>query len=178
MRSLASCYGLAVAAMLLNSTSAAHPAQWCALYQTGGTNCGFTTFSQCQATISGIGGMCNQSPYQDAQPAKREKALSKQKSETAVGRPVRPAVTTAPAPAAATTTAPATIAAQPKPGEFAAARKLILDGQYQAGITAMRALGSDNNSDVAAYIGLALRKLGRIDEAKSWYERALIRTTS
>ena len=172
MRSLAGYYGMAVAAMLMNSTSAAHPAQWCALYRTGGTNCGFTTFAQCQATISGVGGMCNQGPDQDAQPAKREKALSKQKSETAVRRPVRPAVTTTPA-AAAATTAPATIAAQPKPGEFAAARKLILDGQYQAGVTAMGALGSDNNPDVASYIGLALRKLGRIDEAKSWYERAL-----
>ena len=37
----------------------------------------------------------------------------------------------------------------------------------------MRALNLDNEPDVAAYIGLAQRKLGRIDEAKSWYERAL-----
>jgi hypothetical protein len=37
---------------------------WCAYYSGGrgggGTNCGFTTFEQCMATVSGIGGFCNQ----------------------------------------------------------------------------------------------------------------------
>jgi hypothetical protein len=36
---------------------------WCANYGSpagdGGTNCGFTTFQQCLATVSGIGGSCN-----------------------------------------------------------------------------------------------------------------------
>ena len=35
---------------------------WCALYSGralgGATNCGFTTFQQCLATVSGIGGFC------------------------------------------------------------------------------------------------------------------------
>jgi hypothetical protein len=34
---------------------------WCAYYsggRGGGTNCGFTTFDQCMATVSGIGGYC------------------------------------------------------------------------------------------------------------------------
>ncbi len=35
---------------------------WCAYYgggdMGGGTNCGFTTFDQCMATVSGIGGYC------------------------------------------------------------------------------------------------------------------------
>jgi hypothetical protein len=33
---------------------------WCAQYGTGfeGMNCGFTTFQQCQDTVSGIGGFC------------------------------------------------------------------------------------------------------------------------
>ncbi len=35
---------------------------WCALYSGGrdggGTNCGFSTWAQCRATISGIGGTC------------------------------------------------------------------------------------------------------------------------
>ena len=35
---------------------------WCAYYSGGdmggATNCGFSTFAQCMATISGIGGMC------------------------------------------------------------------------------------------------------------------------
>ena len=36
---------------------------WCANYGSpsgeGGTNCGFTTFQQCLATVSGIGGSCD-----------------------------------------------------------------------------------------------------------------------
>jgi Protein of unknown function (DUF3551) len=36
---------------------------WCAYYGSsmggGGTNCGFTTFQQCQTTVSGIGGFCD-----------------------------------------------------------------------------------------------------------------------
>jgi hypothetical protein len=35
---------------------------WCAYYGAtiggGGTNCGFTSFQQCLATVSGIGGYC------------------------------------------------------------------------------------------------------------------------
>ena len=37
---------------------------WCAHYSepAGGTNCGFVTLTQCQAAISGIGGMCIENP--------------------------------------------------------------------------------------------------------------------
>ena len=34
---------------------------WCAIYRGsggGGTNCGFVTWSQCMAAISGVGGTC------------------------------------------------------------------------------------------------------------------------
>jgi hypothetical protein len=32
---------------------------WCAYYNGhGGTNCGFSTFQQCQADVHGIGGFC------------------------------------------------------------------------------------------------------------------------
>jgi hypothetical protein len=31
---------------------------WCAYYNNTGTNCGFQTFAQCEADISGIGGAC------------------------------------------------------------------------------------------------------------------------
>ena len=37
----------------------------------------------------------------------------------------------------------------------------------------MRALAHNNNADVANLIGYANRKLGRYDDAKFWYERAL-----
>jgi tetratricopeptide (TPR) repeat protein len=56
---------------------------------------------------------------------------------------------------------------------FWAAHALIQKGEYQAGIVAMHALGSDDHPDVATYLGYASRKLGRYDEAKHWYDKAL-----
>ena len=51
---------------------------------------------------------------------------------------------------------------------------LIYDkGDYQGGIAVLRAMGFDDNADVATLIGYASRKLGRYDDAKVWYERAL-----
>jgi tetratricopeptide (TPR) repeat protein len=46
-------------------------------------------------------------------------------------------------------------------------------GEYEAAITALRALDHDDNADVANLIGYASRKLGRYDDAKIWYERSL-----
>jgi tetratricopeptide (TPR) repeat protein len=46
-------------------------------------------------------------------------------------------------------------------------------GDYEAGIAVLRSLGYDDNADVATLIGYASRKLGRYDDAKLWYERAL-----
>jgi tetratricopeptide (TPR) repeat protein len=57
---------------------------------------------------------------------------------------------------------------------YHAAYALIYDkADYVAGIAALRALGYDDNADVATLIGYASRKLGRYDDAKIWYERAL-----
>ena len=57
---------------------------------------------------------------------------------------------------------------------YEAAYALVYDkGNYQAGITALRALDHDDNADVATLLGYASRKLGRYDDAKVWYERAL-----
>ena len=57
---------------------------------------------------------------------------------------------------------------------YHAAYALIYDqGDYAAGIAALRALNHDNNPDVANLLGYASRKLGRYDDAKLWYERAL-----
>ena len=57
--------------------------------------------------------------------------------------------------------------------EYRAARELILDGQYEAGIRAMHAIGRDDHPDVANYIGYAYRKLGDYGDSKVWYEKAL-----
>jgi hypothetical protein len=36
---------------------------WCAIYKGGaGTSCGFSTFEQCMASVSGVGGSCNRNP--------------------------------------------------------------------------------------------------------------------
>jgi tetratricopeptide (TPR) repeat protein len=56
---------------------------------------------------------------------------------------------------------------------FWAAHALIQKGDYEPGITALHALGSDDHPDVATYLGYANRKLGRYDEAKYWYDKAL-----
>ena len=57
---------------------------------------------------------------------------------------------------------------------YQAAYALIYDhGDYEGGIAALRALDRDDNADVATLLGYASRKLGRYDEAKIWYERAL-----
>jgi tetratricopeptide (TPR) repeat protein len=57
---------------------------------------------------------------------------------------------------------------------YRAAYALIYDkGDYVDGIMALRALGYDNNPDVATLIGYASRKLGRYDDAKFWYDKAL-----
>lgn len=57
--------------------------------------------------------------------------------------------------------------------DYLKARLLIIGGQYEAGIAAMHALNRDDNAEVANYIGYASRKLGRYEDAKVWYERAL-----
>jgi tetratricopeptide (TPR) repeat protein len=44
---------------------------------------------------------------------------------------------------------------------------------YAAGIGALKALGHDDHPDVANLIGYSSRKLGRYDDAKLWYEKAL-----
>ena len=44
---------------------------------------------------------------------------------------------------------------------------------YTGGIAALKALGHDDHPDVANLIGFSSRKLGRSDDARVWYEKAL-----
>jgi len=57
---------LAVSAIAWASPAKAQTYPWCAVYGgidgDNGTNCGFDTLQQCRATISGIGGWCQQNP--------------------------------------------------------------------------------------------------------------------
>ena len=178
--------GLLAFSALLISASVPAEAAWCARYQTGASNCGFATHAQCLAAISGMGGSCAQdsrAPAPAAEPAKRRATAPKEKKEkkktvsrprpAPVAAPAKPAVPLAP-PGGAEAAAPTrAIPSPPAPADLVAARDLILDGQYEAGIKAMHALGFDDNPEVAAYIGLAHRRLGRIAEARAWYDRAL-----
>jgi hypothetical protein len=62
------CSVIALSALLfiigVCSTNA-DPYRWCAQYdgRTGGENCGFVTFQQCQAAISDMGGFCRRTNF-------------------------------------------------------------------------------------------------------------------
>jgi tetratricopeptide (TPR) repeat protein len=45
--------------------------------------------------------------------------------------------------------------------------------EYAAAIDKLKSLGHDDNADVANLIGYSSRKLGRYEDSKTWYERAL-----
>ena len=48
-------------------TNEAHAAPWCANYGGrggGGTNCGFYSFQQCMAAVSGTGGFCSRNQFE------------------------------------------------------------------------------------------------------------------
>jgi hypothetical protein len=78
------CLATLVLAALAVPAISSSPAQaevtypWCAYYGTpdgvGGTNCGFVSWQQCMATVSGIGGWCRQNPrYTNPPPRRRHK---------------------------------------------------------------------------------------------------------
>lgn len=57
---------LAALAMFIPTAGHADPYKWCAQYGPGGDggrNCGFRTFEQCMATVSGIGGFCEPNTF-------------------------------------------------------------------------------------------------------------------
>jgi hypothetical protein len=62
MKALLFVTGIAIATGALSTRAEAQNYPWCAYYSGrggGGTNCGFTTYQQCLATVNGIGGFCN-----------------------------------------------------------------------------------------------------------------------
>jgi Protein of unknown function (DUF3551) len=50
--------GISVFSVLIEKPVEARDYPWCAQYGPTTRNCGFMTFQQCLATISGIGGSC------------------------------------------------------------------------------------------------------------------------
>ena len=173
MRKLAPC-GLIIAAALSLGVSSAQAAPWCSTL--GGMSCAYSSFEQCLTAIRGVGGSCVVNPAESAgrqpPPAKSREAKPKREPEkkpaavTPRDKPSQPP--------------PVPVAEPPQPPaphqavkSFAQGRMLILSGQYEKGITAMLALGQDDRPDIAVSVGYANYKLGRRDEAKRWYEKAL-----
>jgi hypothetical protein len=73
MRPVLFAGALAMAALAqAGSTAQAREYPWCARYGWTTYNCGFDTYNQCLATISGVGGYCERNPRFDEQrPRKR-----------------------------------------------------------------------------------------------------------
>ena len=70
MRLLPFMLGIFVSIVGIGTRAEAQNYPWCAQYSAGGDgmNCGFTSFQQCLADISGIGGFCIQNnTYQPPQ---------------------------------------------------------------------------------------------------------------
>jgi hypothetical protein len=63
MKTVIFAVGLIIAAGALTNGAQAQNYPWCAVYGGGrgggGQNCGFSTYEQCMATLSGMGGFCN-----------------------------------------------------------------------------------------------------------------------
>jgi tetratricopeptide (TPR) repeat protein len=177
---------IAAAGLALVAPAAAKEPGWCASYRNGGNNCGFYTYDQCMAAVSGIGGFCNRSPYaepekpaarreQTSEPKPRRKEKVEEKEQAAPAqKPVPPPATAQPvSPPAAQPPAASAPSTQQLVSSFGAARALILSGKYEAAIAAFKALGYDDHPDVASSIGFAYAKLGNLNEARNWYSKAL-----
>jgi hypothetical protein len=74
-RKLADAFGLAtLVALGLGASAQSSTAMvlypWCAHYsgRLGGSNCGFTSFRQCLATLAGNGGFCDANPWYQPYP--------------------------------------------------------------------------------------------------------------
>lgn len=64
LKGLTVAAGFAISLAFTTGSATADPYRWCAAYGTpGGTNCGFLTFEQCRATLSGNGGFCEPNQF-------------------------------------------------------------------------------------------------------------------
>lgn len=53
-----------LAVLLLDAERGADAAPWCARYDDWTQNCGFYTYQQCLAAVSGVGGYCQPNPQE------------------------------------------------------------------------------------------------------------------
>ena len=68
----AALLALGFTALPVTPAAAAIEYPWCAQYGwKGGRNCGFNSYSQCMATVSGIGGYCERNRFYQGKPRRR-----------------------------------------------------------------------------------------------------------
>jgi Protein of unknown function (DUF3551) len=62
--------GVFAGLVCIEKPAAAQTYPWCAYYDVwqGATNCGFSTYQQCLATVSGVGGSCGVNPQYQGPP--------------------------------------------------------------------------------------------------------------
>jgi hypothetical protein len=58
--------GLAFLLIVGGTSTNAKAAPWCAYYDSSTYNCGFHSYQQCLATISGVGGWCARNTYDNS----------------------------------------------------------------------------------------------------------------
>jgi hypothetical protein len=70
MRLISLTLGVVIGIAGLAARAEAQNYPWCAIYNTGDAayNCGFVTYEQCRATVSGIGGSCMLNTTYNASP--------------------------------------------------------------------------------------------------------------
>jgi hypothetical protein len=113
------------------------------------------------------------SPSSMAPPSGRSATTSPMMGGTAM-HPVKKKHPTAKKPMAPTAAPQKSSSADEFLRAYHVAYDLVYDRHdYEAGIAQLHSLGHDEHADVATMIGYASRKLGRYDDAKYWYDKAL-----
>lgn len=69
----AAAFVVVLLADFVTPAAAATEYPWCAQYsgRSGGRNCGFSNYSQCMATVSGIGGFCERNQFYQGRRSRR-----------------------------------------------------------------------------------------------------------
>jgi hypothetical protein len=73
-------FAIGVAIVAASPAAAQEPYAWCAQYRPplDATNCGFVSYQQCMATITGIGGICYRNPAYPGPRAPRKRSAPRQ----------------------------------------------------------------------------------------------------
>jgi hypothetical protein len=76
MKTVLSLFGVLLVTAAIGTSAHAQNRPWCAFYDGhfgGASNCGFSTYEQCLATISGVGGWCQPNTMYVPPPARHRR---------------------------------------------------------------------------------------------------------